>query len=473
MQNRHRANKGQDPFPPRTRKIQQNRESIDLDDIMGGSDDDDDPPITPAKQAKQVGTPKRAGHHAVSAGTRDLMDFLAEGPPDTGGGRDMADFSADGPSGYNAGIVESGKPKGSGRLQRMISKLSLGNADKSRGASDDFQRQKLLQTPIRPTVNSQSSLTNLSSLANRPIPPRPPHPISPPSSPSRDSSDDQGHNGSRSRGQSIVQHEKRKSIDGRPSESSSASPLTPQRDHSLPSNRRPPLPVNENGHSSNRRVDDSPKIPSARSPHVPATNDILTVHPPVESPTPQARVQKPTAARKPAPVYVVAPSKPHVSGTDAHDMHRLMSKATTADECRLLYDMFLAKSGILIGPADYDIPYPSPSPSVISRAQITPADTALEHSLVELLLGGDSLPEQSPRRHRAKRKARQPDTVVADPLLRSSHGDRKTINEAHRTGNGEVHGNHRTLPAPPDEKEVVIGAPVYTQNHTPISEVGT
>lgn len=49
-------------------------ESLDWDDAVGGSDDDaiDVPP------AEVVVTPK----HAVSPGTRDLMAFLAEGPPD-------------------------------------------------------------------------------------------------------------------------------------------------------------------------------------------------------------------------------------------------------------------------------------------------------------------------------------------------------------------------------------------------------
>lgn len=469
--NRHRVNKGQDPFPPRTHKVQKNRESIDLDDVMGGSDDDY-PPATPAKHTTPLPTtPKRPGQHIVSAGTRDLMNFLAEGPPGLGGSHDRVDFLSDGPSSYT---TESVKPKGSGRLQRMISKLSLGNADKSKGSSDDFRGSKAPQTPVKPTANSQYSVANLSSLANRPIPPRPPRPISPPSSPSRDSSDDQNYNSPRSRGQSFVQHAKRPSVDDRPSESSPASPHK-EYNGSVSSNRRPPLPANANGHSSNRKptIDDSPEI-SPRIAHAPAptTPEIPSVHPTVESPTHRREQRTSTApSRKPAPVYVAAPSKSHFSGTDAQDMHRLLSKATSADECRLLFDMFLARSGVSVGPTDYDIPYPSPSPSVASRTQVTQADAALEHSLIELMLGGDSLPQQSPRRRRAKKKSIKTDAMVTDPLLHSSHGDKKATNGSHRVENGEPHGNHRSLPELPGGKEALIGASGNDQNH--ISEVVT
>lgn len=464
---RHRVNKGQDPFPPRTHKIQKNRESIDLDDVMGGSDDDY-PPATPAKHATLPTTHNRPGQHIVSAGTRDLMDFLAEGPPDLGGSHDRVDFLADGPSGYTASVAESVKPKGSGRLQRMISKLSLGNADKSKSSSDDFRGSKAPQTPVRPTANSQHYM---SSLANRPIPPRPPRPISPPSSPSRDSSDDQNYNSPRSREQSFVQHAKRPSVDDRPSESS---PVSPQKEYnsSVSSNRRPPLPANANGHSSNRKpiIDDSPKISSPRISHAsaPATPEIPSIHPTLESPT-HHRVQKTSTApsRKPAPVYVAAPSKPRFSGTDAQDTHRLLSRATSADECRLLFDMFLARSGVSIGPADHDIPYPSPSPSVVSRTQVAEADIALEHSLVELMLGGDSLPPQSARRRRAKKKSIKTDPIVTDSLPHSSHGDKKAINGGHRVGNGEPHGNHRSLPELSGGKETIISASGNDQNHIP------
>jgi hypothetical protein len=66
-----------------------------------------------------------------------------------------------------------------------------------------------------------------------------------------------------------------------------------------------------------------------------------------------------------------------------------MSAATTVDECRLLFDMFLAKSGIPMEPTNDDLPYPSPAPSLIPPK--TPAsDIDMQHLLVELLLGSDS-----------------------------------------------------------------------------------
>lgn len=70
----------------------------------------------------------------------------------------------------------------------------------------------------------------------------------------------------------------------------------------------------------------------------------------------------------------------------ARDMHRLMSHATSADECRLLLDMFLVRSGLHEDAVDSHSQYHYPSPPSDTHQPLPPP--ALEHSLVELFLGG-------------------------------------------------------------------------------------
>lgn len=137
-----------DGRPPRTRKIQRNRESLDLDDIMGDSDDERPAVDTQSKPAaSRNGRPMK-----VSASTRELIDFLAEGPPDF----PQPPFPTSPPS------LDGGKQRGSGRLQRMMSKLSMGNSDKSKTSESPSR-------PRRVTLQSKPSITNISPLANRPI----------------------------------------------------------------------------------------------------------------------------------------------------------------------------------------------------------------------------------------------------------------------------------------------------------------
>lgn len=64
-------------------------------------------------------------------------------------------------------------------------------------------------------------------------------------------------------------------------------------------------------------------------------------------------------------------------------MRRLLAMATNVDECRLIVDMFFAKSGLHLEPVDSKL---SLAPDV-SRP-VPGGDTSLEHSLVELFLGG-------------------------------------------------------------------------------------
>ncbi|PPQ83130.1 hypothetical protein CVT25_003707, partial [Psilocybe cyanescens] len=397
-------------FPPRTRVRQRNRDSLDLDDVMNGSDDDQEPEVPVRQQPQSSPGPRRANappiKPAVSAKTRELMDFLAEGPPESGlpqvskNGKELMDFLADGPPdfGNNSSTIDPFKPKGAGRLQRMISKLNLGNGEKVKTVSEGpktphsttsvKQQQMQPPTPIRPNgINTKSSMA---SLANRPIPPRPaqlmqsqpPPPLSPPSSP-HDSSDENKsmlnlsrkpyYDTSFSRDPSL--HEK--SISERASPVIQASPVsqspTPRPDNYHRST--PPLPSNRTNGNGSIRHDRVPK-------------EVLTD---VQPFVPVRTTSIPSPTRKPAPSVITA-GLPAIPEPDVRDMQRLLANATTADECRLIFDMYMARNGIPRVPKASMVPYPSPSPSVVKHAPYV-EEATVENSLVELFLGGMAGPE--------------------------------------------------------------------------------
>ncbi|CAK5262909.1 unnamed protein product [Mycena citricolor] len=438
-------------FPQKTRRIQKNRESLDLDDVMAGSDEENDAPEpapvptatrAPVKTSSPT-TPRRMNGSpgTVSKSTRDLMDFLNDGPPDvpppkvSAAGRDMINFLNQGPPESFGGpnglppVQQEGK-KSSGRLQRMMSRLAMG-ADKEKKTGDDSGRASTIQrpsqsmpptTPIRTTGNGLAHQTSYSSLANRPVPPRPPptQPISPPLSPSDDGYQQYSSStaGSRSRKSSVNQPR-----------------AMPTWEQQIENGQMPPPPTT-NGHVYSRPtavIPISPTAPaaavaaaavaaeeqqqaavaaaaaSARVPRQKAVSDasrrvppkttITTSLPPPPSPVVQ---RKPS----PSPVATTPASTNAIADEDARDMRRLLSCASNVDECRLLFEMFLAKAGVSGAEGNvpttgrgFEVPYPSPSLSNDDGHQnkLIPsaADASLELSLVELFLGGGGVFEET------------------------------------------------------------------------------
>nr|GAT54667.1 predicted protein [Mycena chlorophos] len=413
-------------FPVKTRRVQKNRESLDLDDVMAGSDDEDDmnvpsspPPRTPAKSTSTPSSSVRSPStpHAVSKSTRELMDFLNQGPPNDPGpppmstsvgrthklstaGQDMVDFLNQGPPDYigvtssnGVSTIENGngngkKGGGSGRLQRMLSKMSMGERTRERSQpSEDFGRRGAPPTtPIRTTTPGMggvglSSQTSYGNLANRPVPPRPPpvQPISPLSSPSDDdygSAINSGNAAARARKQSAPATPKRavwdqqqngnvNGHDARARRPSAAAATTAQLKPT------PPAPVQTHNHNHIQQQQiASPPSPAPRQP-LPA--------PPVA----------PAPAQQPAPALAVAEDQ-------ARDMRRMLAAATNVDECRLIFEMFLTKAGVKVdSAAAADVPYPSPSASDSQHQHQQTRDDAAAHSslmelaLVELFLGGE------------------------------------------------------------------------------------
>jgi len=320
--------------PKRTRKIQRNRESLDLDDIMNGSGDEDNA-SSPDNQSPQPATP-HSGGLPVSKQTRELMDFLAEGPPNLG---------LNNPSPPNTSVsIETGKPKNSGRLQRMMSKLSM-SSEKSRILYDDAPRTSgRLPTTTRPPLPKPP----VGGLANRPIPPR-----FPPSSPTYGSTEYDTSSYS-SANQAIRQalHTPPPFSPTQPSilntpysraQPASSSLEITSKNTQNPSNGTPFTTTSNEKTPTPSSVGPSPRQPTAPSRSTPSL--LQDTH------------QKQTRPIPPAPGPV--PTSGHITQEAALDMRRLITNASNADECRVILDMFLARAGIPLSCA-------SPAPSVIS-----------------------------------------------------------------------------------------------------------
>lgn len=375
---------GQAAFPQRTRTRQVNRESLDLDDVMNGSDDESF--IASSIKSPPQSVSKRQMPHAVSASTRDLMDFLNEGPPQppvSKSAREFMDFLAEGPPVYGntSAVPLEPKPK-SGRLQRMISKLNISNTDKSKVGQSEQQFKTASTTPIRPSMNSVGTLS-LSSLANRPIPPKPPRPYSPPPSPPVDAIADDTYRAQPPPRKSTQENDSPRTQTEVPVQPSTST--KPAQDRIIP--RVPPPYVNgtQTGGRTQIHQIEVPMTPSVvqAPPKSPLRNTRVNTVPTTVTPSPVRQ-----------PVLAVSPPDPApgLSESEFRDMQRLIMNARTADECRLILDMFTARSGIskAVSNKEAEASYPTPSPSLMIRQ--SSEDEIYEQSLVELLLGVDEAP---------------------------------------------------------------------------------
>ncbi len=350
----------------RTRTKARKRESMDLDDIMNGLDDE-----PPEKQSpKPPVTPKRSilTSHKVSKSTRELMDFLAEGPPDTPtlskAGRELVDFLAQGPPDYSLSSISLDKPKGSGRLQKMISRLNLGtDKDKNKAGSD------VSNTPPLTKLISRSSSSTLTSLANKPIPPRPPRPPNAPSAFPAFDIPDENKAAMQKTSHEPTSREPSSSIENLGQDSLKVDPLAP-------------LPLVSSS-SGQPQAADQPARSSPSSFHTngPVNGSISPVIPPA---------RKSSQAPRPISKNFVKPG-PAITESDARDMQRLFMNATTADECRLILGMFMARNGLQLKSELREVI--SNSPSLAECTPYTGSEGYLERSLVELFLGGSNSSE--------------------------------------------------------------------------------
>jgi hypothetical protein len=407
---------------------------------MNGSEGSESSP-DPGDQPTQGRVPL----YPVSKATKDLISFLEEGPPPEVQPARLATVST-------VSLTPTTKSAKSGsRLQRMISKLSLSKEDRIFQDTQRARGVGSASAPSTPLVASVRSLgtTNLPPL---PTPPKPvpppmlsiptPAPISPPPS-SQPSPDDDARSPIARGGQLTRKMSARKAVptweeraDQRiptppakdtpsprplPTSSSPASPtLTSPTPNGLVQPQSPPTPAPE-AKEANGQAHGNHKSPRSDSPvpvHTLAPTGLET---PLHSPTSRENGNGPAEKPHPQPIspprsqpdhrlsmngkqvnstqrfsgYQPQPPSaqpiapiPSLSESLALDLRKLMSQATTADECRLLLDTFLTRAGIT-----------SPSsPATVSET--TPSDVdSLEKTLVHHFLGADPDDSQPPPIH--------------------------------------------------------------------------
>ncbi|KIP10405.1 hypothetical protein PHLGIDRAFT_115528 [Phlebiopsis gigantea 11061_1 CR5-6] len=470
----------QDGRPPRTRKVARNRESLDLDDVMGLVDDDDDDaktiPQTPASR-------QNPSKPYISKSARDLIDFLDEGPP-----LETLQRPNRNPSMIS---LESSKSR-SGRLHRMMSKLNLGGSgDKLSGKAESVRSLRspssaiatspppsFMQTPASlrgPTVivatppPPPASLSLSAALSSymtpeRSPPQQQPQPQTQPQprpepvratapSPTRRMSitrkpvpawDERQDtlrvltSGQPQQGEQPSEKSSRRASPNRKSSSSKrTTPLdafppvpttvnvngvvhdsdsdvirrasmastkryTPIRSD-FPSPSTPSPPLHPSPSPSIRLALESPlaTTPASGSPIIATSPLVCDSAPEVNNtswpPTPPSSSRDITildsaldAAEASAAENAVAADAPAFTAEQAQDLRRLLSVATTADECRLLVDMFLIKSGFPLPSAKDEEVAPAPAASkeveqIASKIETFNED--IERSLVFLLLG--------------------------------------------------------------------------------------
>ena len=418
--------------PQRIRKLRKNPESMSMD-VDDGSEEGDESNPDPPDQT----TSGRGRLYPVSKAANDLISFLEDGPPPEIQPVRSATMSA-------ISLAPTTKSAKSGsRLQRMMSKLSLTKEDRFQ----DSSRGRGVVTSAPSTISSLRSLgaSDLPPvpIALKPVPPPIPQlvpPVSPPPS-SRTSSveDDARSYSSRTERPRKMSVRKavptwestvdqvlqtphaggEKMLPTPPASASSPSPsqqngqvhVTPTsapevketngvtHNHKVPRSESPvatpstdPYPLTRNG--SGRAEQQNPQgihrprlsRPNLRS----STGDEQTYPYPARRPMGR-RSQPPSGTVDP-----IQPS-PSLSEALALDMRKLMSQATTADECRLLADTFLTRAGVILTPALSPVIDNTPPPNA----------ELLERTLVNYFLGADldgsQLPQTQPFQVEAER----------------------------------------------------------------------
>jgi hypothetical protein len=372
--------------PNRTRKIN----DMGMIDIMNDSDDE-------KSESRTLSNFKTPRPPKISKSARDLIDFLDQGPP--------VDFTPPRPPHSPA----TSSFKSAGRFQRMMSKLT------GSPSSEKLREEgaKLRRTPVVNTsFNNSNGATNPPQTPVKQVPAvvvatPPPRllPVSPSQQATPPRSPTVNHDSSR-----LIQRKtsiRKKVPPLHPEmETSAFAPRPPSVSRVLPDEpSRPPALTdgNEQLNGINETAPPSFSLPEpeprSRTSVDTIASDKIVFRRPTPTPPSKITVEIATPASTPLPVPAQQSSPQDVelslNATHAQSLRQLMSTATTADECRVLVDMFLARVGFPVDRSTNVDPYPSPISST------DPSDVDLESSVIETLLGGDSSSAPSTAIHSA------------------------------------------------------------------------
>ncbi|KAH9939258.1 uncharacterized protein BXZ73DRAFT_44012 [Epithele typhae] len=501
---------GPNSTPKRTRKVQRARESMDLDDIMAGSDGEGDvgeskPSRGPTTSSSPISPRKPSGGPHISRAAQDLIAFLDAGPPEEPSYNSTA----------NASVISFESSKGrSGRLQRMMSKLTIGGSKEGlHSAYEEAPKtpRSLSRKPSKANMatspppsyklNSKRSIPNVAGSATMypnviiaTPPPRPPsHSVSssssglpPPLSVSNSQtssavSTDEGSTLSQS--SSLTRRGTRKAV---PTFSEDGV-VSPSGSDSGEGSRHM-----ANGRRAARIIDDSPSVaPEATSP-VPAsrrpaplngfpvkvdTSDVVRTQAACAT-SPSSAVDRKSIhghskaesgyASRSTSRSPVTPSEklppppplpPTLTVTDAEDMRALLARATTADECRLVVDLFLARNGFPFR----ELPSTAPVEATIAQTEdalVLAARDAddIERGLVALFLGGGGHVDKSD----APSSPQEPQPAVSSavaPIVASTVTPAGGASAAAAAAAGEA--SSEAEPAADDDLANTVAVPVH------------
>ncbi|KAH8118657.1 hypothetical protein DFH11DRAFT_1686758 [Phellopilus nigrolimitatus] len=359
---------------PAGRRVQQpvNRDSID--DILDASSDEDHP--------VKKGTGRRRAPTGVSTQTADLISFLQDGPPD------LPKAMLPPASPTSVSTIDNKKRS---RLRSIVSRLKGKTSTEklsSQPSLDDLPghiKRSFSHPPpafVPPPLSAKNLFAGPGPKLRFPAPPVPPVsiPLSPPSSPSQAVGNSAATSSNR---QKLSPISTRKAVPAFAQSVEACQGETNAVSSSAPSMADVPPPTPSKVDSETDKAQ-----PRANSP----ADDIVTSSSKVAISSP-ARV---SSINAPPPLHAfrplskqsqrqafTPPSTPSAFASHAGDLRRLMSKASTADECRLLVDMFLAQSGIPVRPSEF-----LPDPVAATNAQ-------QELAIVEALLSnGDESVEK-------------------------------------------------------------------------------
>ncbi|CAL1700124.1 unnamed protein product [Somion occarium] len=409
--------------PQRTRKMGRKRESLDLDDIMNASDEEEASDVFPAPspvRSNGTGPPKPY----ISKAARELIDFLDEGPPE-----ERKLFPA------NASMIsfESSKSK-SGRFQRMMSRLTIGGSRENLNGRGDMQAPKTPRSTRSPygsigtsspgfspsSLNSKRSMPNV-IVATPPPPPSmlrnitPPQATPPPSShASTEDINGVSSPGTPTRRQSVA----RKAVPVFDGTAISQFPLPPTRieDIKAASILRP---VNGNGAAKlHAEQDDGVRQRKESSLKTDSTHSsALTDHrsEPSENTSPVPEVLQTVPIRSSSKKL---PKKAVEIDTHVPEVPKTESKKETAEECRLLVDMFLARNGSSTAAIES-----TPTPALVRFSRqpdqalkdLIALNDSLERALVGLLLSGEQEEAEGVEEVDAVPPSQTEETVIPHP----------------------------------------------------------
>jgi hypothetical protein len=352
---------------------------MDPDDILNGSEDEKSESHTLSSFKPTT---------KLSKGARDLIEFLDQGPP--------ADFTPPPPQ----SPAVSSSLKSAGRFQRMMSRLTgSSSSEKLREESAKLRKTPVINTAFNTTNGTthhpQTPVKKAPSVIVATPPPR--MPIPPQATPQKSPT---------------VNHDSSRLIQRKTSVRKKVPPLNPELETPVHSPQSPSVsrtlyyeqtrlsaPPNGSGQTSGVNEAHKPAQPLLVSPEPEprprasvdtiASEENIVFRRPAPTPPTKITVEIAAPAPTPLPVKVQPPSpsqdaKSSLNAAHARSLRQLMSTATTADECRVLVDMFLARVGFPVDRSTDTDPYPSPISST------DPNDVDLESSVIETLLGGDS-----------------------------------------------------------------------------------